>query len=37
MRGLDVTLVTDEDDPAETRLGPEAGRRIAGLLEPSSA
>ena len=33
MRGLDVTLVSDEDIPHETRLGTEAGKRIAGFLE----
>ena len=33
MRGLDVTLASDEDIPHATRLGEEAGRRIMGWLE----
>jgi 3-phenylpropionate/trans-cinnamate dioxygenase ferredoxin reductase subunit len=32
MKGLDVTLVTDEDLPQQARLGEAAGRRIAGWL-----
>jgi NADPH-dependent 2,4-dienoyl-CoA reductase/sulfur reductase-like enzyme len=32
MRGLKVTLVSDEDIPHAARLGEEAGRRIAGFL-----
>ncbi len=32
MKGLDVTLVTDEDIPHQARLGEAAGRRIAGWL-----
>ena len=32
MRGLEVTLVSDEDIPHATRLGEEAGRRIMGFL-----
>ncbi|WP_053227390.1 NAD(P)/FAD-dependent oxidoreductase [Solirubrobacter soli] len=32
MRGLDVTLVSDEDIPHAARLGEEAGRRITGFL-----
>jgi NADPH-dependent 2,4-dienoyl-CoA reductase/sulfur reductase-like enzyme len=32
MKGLEVTLVTDEDVPHEARLGEAAGRRIAGWL-----
>jgi 3-phenylpropionate/trans-cinnamate dioxygenase ferredoxin reductase subunit len=32
MKGLDVTLVTDEEVPHEARLGEQAGRRIAGWL-----
>ncbi len=32
MRGLKVTLVSDEEIPHATRLGEEAGRRIAGFL-----
>jgi NADPH-dependent 2,4-dienoyl-CoA reductase/sulfur reductase-like enzyme len=33
MRGIAVTLVSDEDIPHATRLGEEAGRRIQGWLE----
>lgn len=33
MRGLEVTLVSDEEIPHAKRLGEEAGRRIAGFLE----
>jgi NADPH-dependent 2,4-dienoyl-CoA reductase/sulfur reductase-like enzyme len=33
MKGLDVTLVTDERVPHEARLGEAAGRRIQGWLE----
>jgi NADPH-dependent 2,4-dienoyl-CoA reductase/sulfur reductase-like enzyme len=33
MRGLHVTLVTDEKTPQRTRLGEAAGRRIEGWLE----
>ena len=33
MRGLDVTLISDEDIPHATRLGEEAGRRIMAWLE----
>jgi NADPH-dependent 2,4-dienoyl-CoA reductase/sulfur reductase-like enzyme len=33
MRGVAVTLVSDEDIPHATRLGEEAGRRIQGWLE----
>ena len=33
MRGIDVTLVSDEDIPHASRLGEEAGRRITGWLE----
>ena len=33
MRGVDVTLVSDEDIPHASRLGEEAGRRITGWLE----
>ena len=33
MRGLNVTLASDEDIPHATRLGEEAGRRIMGWLE----
>lgn len=33
LRGLDVTLVSDEEVPQAERLGPEAGRRIQGWLE----
>ena len=33
MRGLDVTLISDEDIPHATRLGEDAGLRIAGFLE----
>ncbi len=33
MRGVDVTLVSDEDIPHASRLGEEAGRRIHGWLE----
>jgi 3-phenylpropionate/trans-cinnamate dioxygenase ferredoxin reductase subunit len=33
MRGLKVTLVSDENVPHAKRLGEEAGRRIAGWLE----
>ncbi len=33
LRGLKVTLVTEEDIPHEARLGDEAGRRIQGWLE----
>jgi NADPH-dependent 2,4-dienoyl-CoA reductase/sulfur reductase-like enzyme len=32
IKGLDVTLVTDEDIPHQARLGEAAGRRIAGWL-----
>ncbi|HWK25644.1 MAG TPA: FAD-dependent oxidoreductase [Solirubrobacter sp.] len=32
MRGLDVTLVSQEEIPHAARLGAEAGRRIAGFL-----
>jgi 3-phenylpropionate/trans-cinnamate dioxygenase ferredoxin reductase subunit len=32
MKGLDVTLVTDEDIPHRARLGEAAGQRIAGWL-----
>lgn len=31
--GCEVTLVSTEETPQEARLGPEAGRRIAGWLE----
>ena len=33
MRGLKVTLVSDEAIPHEARLGPDAGQRIAAWLE----
>ena len=33
LRGLDVTLASDETLPQVQRLGQEAGRRIAGFLE----
>jgi 3-phenylpropionate/trans-cinnamate dioxygenase ferredoxin reductase subunit len=33
MRGLKVTMVTDEAIPHEARFGPEAGARIQGWLE----
>jgi NADPH-dependent 2,4-dienoyl-CoA reductase/sulfur reductase-like enzyme len=33
LRGLKVTLVTDESTPQEARLGAEAGARIQGWLE----
>ncbi|MDA0183635.1 FAD-dependent oxidoreductase [Solirubrobacter phytolaccae] len=33
MRGVDVTLASDEEVPQAERLGPEAGRRIQGWLE----
>jgi NADPH-dependent 2,4-dienoyl-CoA reductase/sulfur reductase-like enzyme len=33
MRGLDVTLMSDEPVPQAARLGPEAGAKIAGWLE----
>jgi NADPH-dependent 2,4-dienoyl-CoA reductase/sulfur reductase-like enzyme len=33
IRGLKVTLVTDEPTPQQQRLGPEAGTRIQGWLE----
>jgi len=33
MRGVSVTLVSDEDVPQAKRLGSEAGRRIQGWLE----
>jgi 3-phenylpropionate/trans-cinnamate dioxygenase ferredoxin reductase subunit len=33
MRGLEVTLVSDESAPQEARLGEAAGRRIQGWLE----
>ncbi len=33
MRGLRVTLISDEDVPHATRLGEDAGRRIAAWLE----
>ena len=33
MRGVQVTLVSDEDIPHASRLGEEAGRRISGWLE----
>ena len=33
LRGLAVTLVSDEDIPHAARLGEEAGRRIVGFLE----
>ncbi|MDA0168367.1 FAD-dependent oxidoreductase [Solirubrobacter taibaiensis] len=33
MRGVDVTLISDEDIPHASRLGEEAGRRITGWLE----
>ena len=33
MRGLDVTLVSDEATPQHARLGEAAGRRIGGWLE----
>ena len=31
-RGLDVIMITDEDVPHTSRLGPEAGSEIAGWL-----
>jgi 3-phenylpropionate/trans-cinnamate dioxygenase ferredoxin reductase component len=33
LKGLDVTLVTDEDVPQQARLGDAAGRRISGWLQ----